>query len=93
MHPTCCGRSSNVVVELELRGCGLRRGAGIICIGRVDDAFNDISHGGGNIIQYCRIIWGTAAWTFVSFDFILYVPSTIFQLNRDGSSWVEPVLG
>ena len=30
---------------------------------------------------------------FVSlFDLILYVPSTIFQLNRDGSSWVEPVL-
>ena len=27
-----------------------------------------------------------------SFDLILYVPSTIFQLNRDGSSWVEPVL-
>ena len=26
------------------------------------------------------------------FDFILYVPSTIFQLNRDRSSWVEPVL-
>ena len=23
---------------------------------------------------------------------ILYVPSTIFQLNRNGSSWVEPVL-
>ena len=23
---------------------------------------------------------------------ILYVPSTIFQLYRDGSSWVEPVL-
>ena len=23
---------------------------------------------------------------------ILYVPSTIFQLCRDGSSWVEPVL-
>ena len=23
---------------------------------------------------------------------ILYVPSTIFQLNRDGSPWVEPVL-
>ena len=31
--------------------------------------------------------------TFVSlFDLILYVPSTIFQLNRDGSSWIEPVL-
>ena len=29
---------------------------------------------------------------FVLFDLILFVPSTIFQLNRDGSSWVEPVL-
>ena len=29
---------------------------------------------------------------FVLFDLILYVPSTISQLNRDGSSWVEPVL-
>ena len=28
----------------------------------------------------------------VLFDLILYVPSTIFQLNRDGSSWVKPVL-
>ena len=26
------------------------------------------------------------------FDLILYVISTIFQSNRDGSSWVEPVL-
>ena len=26
------------------------------------------------------------------FDLILYVPLTIFELNRDGSSWVEPVL-
>ena len=26
------------------------------------------------------------------FDLILYVPSTIFQLYRDKSSWVEPVL-
>ena len=29
---------------------------------------------------------------FVLFDLILYVPSTIFQLNRNRSSWVEPVL-
>ena len=29
---------------------------------------------------------------FCLFDLILYVPSTIFQKNRDGSSWVEPVL-
>ena len=26
------------------------------------------------------------------FDLILYVPSTVFQLCRDMSSWVEPVL-
>ena len=29
---------------------------------------------------------------FVLFDLILYVPSTIFQLNSDGSTWVEQVL-
>ena len=29
---------------------------------------------------------------YVLFDLILYIPSTIFQLNRDGSSWVEAVL-
>ena len=29
---------------------------------------------------------------FCLFDLILYVTSTIFQLNREGSSWVEPVL-
>ena len=26
------------------------------------------------------------------FDLILYVPSKLFHLNRDGSTWVEPVL-
>ena len=29
---------------------------------------------------------------FCLFDLILYVPSTIFLLIRDRSSWVEPVL-
>ena len=29
---------------------------------------------------------------FVLFDLILNVPSTIFQLNREGSSWVESIL-
>ena len=29
---------------------------------------------------------------FVCLIVILYVPSTIYQLNRDGSFWVEPVL-
>ena len=40
---------------------------------------------------------GTRLYPFLIFavclyDLILYVPSTIFQLYRDGSSWVEPVL-
>ena len=30
--------------------------------------------------------------SLILFDLILYVPSTIFQLCWDGSSWVEPVL-
>ena len=36
--------------------------------------------------------WIKFCFFFCLFDLILYVPSTIFQLNRDGSSWVEPVL-
>ena len=36
----------------------------------------------GKVLLYCYRL----------FDLILDVPSTIFQLNRDGSSWVEPVL-
>ena len=39
-----------------------------------------------------RIHAHTGDKPFDLFDLILYVPSTIFQLNRDGSSWVEPVL-
>ena len=35
---------------------------------------------------------GCLRFVFDLFDLILYVPSTIFQLYRDGSSWVEPVL-
>ena len=31
-------------------------------------------------------------FSLILFDLILYVPSTIFQLNRNGSSWVESVL-
>ena len=34
----------------------------------------------------------TKAQIIVLFDLTIYVPSTIFQLNRDGSSCVEPVL-
>ena len=55
-----------------------------------------------------RLIWGFAGRTYhivgnlmsrlkfiifvCLYDLILYVPSTIFQLNRDGPSLVEPVL-
>ena len=51
------------------------------------------------------ILWSFSYYSFVKFhdhvisksvlflfDSILYIPSTIFQLCRDGSSWVEPVL-
>ena len=34
----------------------------------------------------------TITFCLFLFDLILYVSSTIIQLNRDGSSWVEPVL-
>ena len=34
----------------------------------------------------------TTVCLFCLFGLILYIPSTIFQLNRDMSSWVEPVL-
>ena len=37
-----------------------------------------------------KFVWYTSQ--MLLFDLILYVPSTIFQFNRDWSSWVEPVL-
>ena len=37
--------------------------------------------------------WATCYVAFEDlFVLILYVPSKIFQLCRDGSSWVEPVV-
>ena len=45
----------------------------------------------GSIIAFCMLC--KVCWScMVLFDLILYVPSTIFQLYREGSSWVEPVL-
>ena len=45
-------------------------------------------------VQETRLL--SMGWVYriglVLFDLILYVPSTIYQLNRDSSSWVEPVL-
>ena len=46
-----------------------------------------------NQLAFLQFYYLPCHTTFVClFDLILYVPSTIFQLNRDGSSWVEPVL-
>ena len=45
---------------------------------------SSINISGGNIYSSSR------SSLFVCL--ILYVPSTIFQLEWDGSSWVEPVL-
>ena len=38
------------------------------------------------------VLWEELLKEFCLFVLILYVPSTIFQLNRDGSTRVEPVL-
>ena len=38
------------------------------------------------------LIYIYKSYSLCLFDLILYVPSTIFQLNRDRSSWVKPVL-
>ena len=40
----------------------------------------------------CTYIYMSYSLCYFLFDLILYVPSTIFQLNRDGSSWVKLVL-
>ena len=39
-----------------------------------------------------NVIFGLTLGLFVGLILMLYAPSKIFQLNRDGSSWVEPVL-
>ena len=41
----------------------------------------------GDVVKMLNVMF-----VFFLFDLILYVPSTICQLNRDGSPWVEPVL-
>ena len=48
-------------------------------------------HGVSHFVNFLRLYTFKKA-DFVLFDLILYVPSTIFQLNRDRSFWVEPVL-
>ena len=56
------------------------------------DAFQGSSHGKLVFVNWKISIRLSVSFCFVLFDLILYVQSTIFQLYRDGSSWVEPVL-
>ena len=47
----------------------------------------------GLLVKECNNAYAVKSKEVVClFVLILYVPSTIFQLYRDGSSWVEPVL-
>ena len=55
------------------------------------------THISDNLLVFFPLIkwyWGKICLpSFVClFDLIHYVPSTIFQLYRDGSSWVDPVI-
>ena len=46
-----------------------------------------------NLTKLSVVLWSDPKPDcLILFDLILYVPSTIFQLLRDGSSWVKPVL-
>ena len=58
-------------------------------------------HTSSRFVHQANFLIGHLTLFYVSFvclfvdlfvDLILYVSSTIFQSNRDGSSWVEPVL-
>ena len=40
------------------------------------------------VLRRRRVSKHLSVYVFCLFALILYVPSTIFQLNRDGSSWV-----
>ena len=58
-------------------------------------SFNAFAKADPDQAALVRAVWsGSSLFDYgnILFDLILYVPSTIFQLNRDGSSWVEPVL-
>ena len=48
-------------------------------------------HGLVTYIQVNVYIRNTLSWLNGGFDLVLYVPSLLFQLCRDGSFWVEPV--
>ena len=65
-----------------------QRHARVFRVGEPHDEHTDSTFGGEG--ASCSSGDSESQWCL--FDLILYVPSTIFQLNRDWSSWVEPVL-
>ena len=73
--------------------CEILRNAKYLVLGMGQEITMDYQNNHGKlIIDYTSKIILTLHKTVISIVLILYVPSTIFQLNRDGSSWVEPVL-
>ena len=59
------------------------------CLVMVERLFLTVPRG---CLQFVIVVFPDHTHLLFLFDLILYVPSTIFQLCRDGSSWVEPVL-
>ena len=55
-------------------------------------AFKFKSNTSSGMTKRGRLLTYLCMHTLILIDLILYVPSTIFQLNRDRSSWVQPVL-
>ena len=75
---------------LKPRGevCGFCAGS-LVCI-LVIGVSNNLAEEARELVASCNnfVFWLSVCL----FDLILYIPSTIFQLCKDGSSWVEPVL-
>ena len=82
-----CSEISNTFLFLFLnKMLGIRTGTHkiLLRIANRGDLFG--SQGSSTVLTHKQHL------VIILFDLILYVPSTIFQLYRDMSSWVEPVL-
>ena len=74
---------------------GIQSRGGCACAGpyaMVSSSFFHLLSHGSDITPCNKIYKPLVVYRFSLFDLILYIPSTIFQLNRDRSSWVEPVI-
>ena len=67
-------------LKIEEKELGARRHRMVELFALMAEIYDEVS-----------FIYRAASFDFL-FDLILYVPSTIFQLKRNSSSWVEPVL-